>query len=385
MSLSRLIQPFSVNAFFKEIWEQNVLHIPRDDEDYFSFLGDSFQMEEVIWQSCRKWGEVSLARANTNYSEAPYSRLTPDVATVRDAFANDYTVVINNLERRYLPVAIFCRELEKELRFHSIVNLYYTKPFSQGLDCHFDAEDVFILQMEGRKQWRVAESQTSKLPLEDSDGVEHNDPEANFEIYELSPGDVLYIPRGFLHEARTAETASLHLTVTVSVIRWLDLLTEIINRAAISDIEFRKSIPIEILVGNDLTNMAAQVETLLGRAGTSKCIDEAISNLQNHLLSAKPRLPYSHRLENISPENIGTDSTVRIAADQMFVFKRLSDRSQLQFIGASIEIGKELEHAVQCIIEKRSLQISEISDTLSDEEKIELVRKLIGCQFLTVN
>merc|ERR1712056_38189 len=31
----------------------------------------------------------------------------------------------------------------------------------------------------------------------------------------MEPGDILYIPRGFLHEAETSEEPSLHTTVTV--------------------------------------------------------------------------------------------------------------------------------------------------------------------------
>jgi len=41
----------------------------------------------------------------------------------------------------------------------------------------------------------------------------------------LTAGDLLYMPRGFLHEAWTTDEPSTHLTVGLHVVRWLDLLS----------------------------------------------------------------------------------------------------------------------------------------------------------------
>ena len=57
----------------------------------------------------------------------------------------------------------------------------------------------------------------------------------------LGPGDTLYLPRGWLHEARTSDVDSLHLTVGINVYTWLDAF-----RDALSDVEdelgFRRSV-----------------------------------------------------------------------------------------------------------------------------------------------
>ena len=115
MSLDILIAPHSRESFFEEVWEKRALHIARNDPDYFTFLREDLKVEQVIWQTCRSWGDVSLARAHTNYEVAPYAALPPSVSTIRKAVADDYTVVINNLERKSLRVAEFCRNDEKNL------------------------------------------------------------------------------------------------------------------------------------------------------------------------------------------------------------------------------------------------------------------------------
>ncbi len=84
---------------------------------------------------------------------------------------------------------------------------------------HHDEHDVFVLQVFGRKRWDV----------HDPDGG----PEDRLIVAELAPGDCLYIPQRFPHAARTAETASVHLTVGVVPTTWADML----RRAVTSVVE----------------------------------------------------------------------------------------------------------------------------------------------------
>ena len=194
MSLDILIAPHSRESFFEEVWEKRALHIARNNPDYFAFLREDLNVEQVIWQTCRSWGDVSLARAHTNYEVAPYAALPPSVSTIRKAVADDYTVVINNLERKSLRVAEFCRNVEKNLYFNAIVNLYFTKANTQGLNYHYDTEDVFILQLEGKKEWRIYDVRAD-LPLTDEVYQQPDCDSSSFQTFQLCPGDV-WLNRG---------------------------------------------------------------------------------------------------------------------------------------------------------------------------------------------
>lgn len=193
MSLETLIHPYSTDNFFREFWERTPLHIKRDDSQYFSSLSEGLDIERIIWQTCPSWGDVSLARSKTNYESAAYGAMPPTVPTVRKAFSDNYTIIINKLERKSLSVAKFCRDVEKDWYFNSSMNLYYTKPNNQGLDYHYDTEDVFILQLEGRKDWRIYDRKAN-LPLNDSDYKHIDCDENSFEEYDLVPGDSLVYP-----------------------------------------------------------------------------------------------------------------------------------------------------------------------------------------------
>ncbi|MGH3072964.1 MAG: JmjC domain-containing protein, partial [Gaiellaceae bacterium] len=60
----------------------------------------------------------------------------------------------------------------------------------------------------------------------------------------LQAGDTLYLPRGWLHQALTSRTDSLHITVGVNVRRWLDEARAQLD-AAEDDLAYRRSLDAE--------------------------------------------------------------------------------------------------------------------------------------------
>ena len=123
-------------------------------------------------------------------------------------------------------------------------NLYLTPARAQGFLPHADTHDVFVLQLHGTKEWHVS-SPRVELPLarRQSERLTLSDPKT----YRLAPGDVLYLPRGFPHEALTGDSSSLHLTVGVYAFRWHDLLSDALQLIAHEDVMLRSALPAEYL------------------------------------------------------------------------------------------------------------------------------------------
>jgi hypothetical protein len=167
---------------------------------------------------------------------------TIDVARVAEEFARGATIVLQALHLHHEPLAVFARELEQELGQPAQVNAYYTPRSAQGLPVHHDTHDVFCLQVAGQKRWLVYEP-VLELPLKDQRyRPELGDPGEPVLDVTLTPGDTLYLPRGWLHEALTSESDSLHLTVGVTPYTWLDALKAAIEDCR-GDIAFRRSVP----------------------------------------------------------------------------------------------------------------------------------------------
>jgi hypothetical protein len=76
-------------------------------------------------------------------------------------FADGATMVLQGLHRVWPPLIDFAGDLAAELGHPVQVNAYVTPPQSRGFDDHYDVHDVFVLQVEGRKRWRITRRCTS--------------------------------------------------------------------------------------------------------------------------------------------------------------------------------------------------------------------------------
>ena len=134
-----------------------------------------------------------------------------------------------------------------ELEFGCMVgsNAYLTPGGdSQGFAPHYDDIEAFILQLEGRKRWRVypPPNKAETLPRFSSRDYTEGDMEGTAPVIDtvLEPGDILYMPRGWIHQAHTPPSRggqgdgghSLHLTASaMQQWAWADLLDIIMPEA----------------------------------------------------------------------------------------------------------------------------------------------------------
>jgi ribosomal protein L16 Arg81 hydroxylase len=115
-------------------------------------------------------------------------------------------------------LAAFCRSLEREFSVAFQTNAYLTPARAQGAKYHYDSHDVFVLQIAGSKHWTISGTPV-ELPLrgQDFDPSEHERGQPTLD-FELEAGDFAYIPRGVVHDARSSESTSLHITVGVLLV-----------------------------------------------------------------------------------------------------------------------------------------------------------------------
>lgn len=122
-------------------------------------------------------------------------------------------------------------------------NIYCSFGGVQAFSTHYDLHDVFAIQTEGEKTWRLYQNQAdSPIALPD----EGPDPRAWFartrgplmQEVRMRPGDVLYLPRGWYHDAITTEGASLHVTFSVTPL-YGRVLFSLLESAALQDPAFR--------------------------------------------------------------------------------------------------------------------------------------------------
>lgn len=194
--------------------------------------------------------------------------------------------------------------------FHCLVgaNIYLTPPGSQGFAPHYDDIEAFVLQIEGQKRWRVyrPRSEAEKLPRESSGNFAKTDVEGMSLALEviLKPGDLLYFPRGWIHQANTVEGHhSLHVTLSMyQKTSFADLFEEIMNKtmtkAIANEASFRYGLPLDIWHNfgasyvNLVTDRKGQIknhiltlfERLIGHIDVDEAVDRMAVKFQHDAL-----------------------------------------------------------------------------------------------------
>ncbi len=225
--------------------------VARDEPGRFDDLLTTEDVEGLLESGGLRSPAFRLVRADEKLRSGDYLVDVPwrpaaftgmaDVARVADAFDGGATLVVQGLHHWWPALAAFCRSLESSLDHPAQANAYYTPRTAQGLPVHHDTHDVFCLQIAGEKRWLVYEP-VWELPLKDqrydASMGEHGEPVLDVT---LAPGDTLYLPRGWLHEAKTSDSDSLHLTVGINVYTWLDAFRAALDECG-DDVEFRRAL-----------------------------------------------------------------------------------------------------------------------------------------------
>ena len=250
-ALARTLDPVSGEEFLAEYWEQKPLAVPRGERGRFDDLLSVLDVERLLTSGGLRFPGFRLAKAGAKLDVADYTKDlswrpqpfsgSADVQRVLAEFEDGATIVLQGLHLNWQPLAEFCRSLESELGHPAQANAYFTPQSAQGLPVHHDTHDVFSLQVAGEKRWLVYEP-ALELPLKNQRYKAQTMGEPGDPVLDvtLQAGDTLYLPRGWLHEAKTSETDSLHLTVGVNVYTWMDAFRAALESCA-GEAGFRRS------------------------------------------------------------------------------------------------------------------------------------------------
>jgi hypothetical protein len=106
---------------------------------------------------------------------------------------------------------------------------------------HWDIMDVLVLQVHGNKRWRVWNTEV-QYPVEKADQLKVNASMMADQEIEMSPGDVLFVPRGEPHSAAVSTKHSVHLTIGLQSETGLNFL-QYLRKEAAKDPRLRMDLP----------------------------------------------------------------------------------------------------------------------------------------------
>ena len=236
IDLTALLSPTSIQSFVQSTWAKAPLLLRAGAKDRFAGVLDLARFE-FLATSVPSPGWLSFVGGA--FRPPTRDQLTTDqtmnMAAIIKALDEKKSLLLINLHRLDPRVGALCRQIANDFREHGLVlgkpvraNAYFTPPRAQGLDPHYDDHDVLVLQLHGSKRWRIHhEVKWPRRPM--ADPLPREFVMAKPQELTLTPGDVLYLPRGFVHEAAALEGASLHLTLSVHAATWANVFERLVE------------------------------------------------------------------------------------------------------------------------------------------------------------
>lgn len=248
ITLKDLIAPITEKEFLDHYFERKFLLNKGKNLKNFSNLLTLDDIETLVsstLESSSQWIRLVKDKVEQPLSNYSLCDKRTSVNRILSAYGNGTTLVLNALQKRWPPIDKLGTSLKSAIPAAFGANMYLTPAAnSQGFGAHFDDHCVFILQLHGSKHWNIYH-QYMNVPTSNEkkgklDEKELKKPKHSFV---MEPGDVMYIPRGLIHEALTTDEYSCHLTVGIYPPTWDKLFMRVLNK----NDDFRRAIPFQLL------------------------------------------------------------------------------------------------------------------------------------------
>ena len=224
MNFAEFIAPKTVESFLSEDYGRRPVHI-RGESPRAGLLSIA-RLEQLL--SVRPhWTEANLKLIlnsrpvlGEHYMDRTASGLTcADPAKVQLFLRMGASLVGDHIEDIDPAVRQAANMLSDQFAGTAGANVYCSFKNIRAFNSHCDLHEVFAVQLEGEKVWQIYENRAD-APVE---ALEGKDAQAIIDqakgrvmmTVRMQPGDLLYIPRGYFHDALADSDASLHLTFGV--------------------------------------------------------------------------------------------------------------------------------------------------------------------------
>lgn len=424
-----LIEPLEPEVFFRDYWEKKPLHLQRTDTSTVSYYRSLFRqgdLHSLCSQGLEYCRDVNVVRCVNGKKKVLNKEGRVKAGDLTKFFAQNKATVQFHQPQRFKDELWRIQE-KLESFFGALVgsNVYITPQESQGLPPHYDDVEVFILQLEGQKRWLLYSpvvplaTEYSVVPRETLGNPTHD--------ITLKEGDLLYFPRGTIHQASTPAGVdhSTHLTIsTYQRTSWGDVLLDIFpnllfdgSKTAVS---LREGMPRQLLQGSGdsrdfrtrlataLRSLADEMEKGTYEVRPSQMKRDFIMNrlppsCQPELLAPSGKIPAfqdtvclkfkEHMVVTVEPSPEATDVATQLV---VFVLHSLKNQRECHMMGQSVDDEDEEENvskglqfplshlpAIQQLQQAEQLPVSQLQ-LPTQEDKLNLALALWSESLLTV-
>jgi ribosomal protein L16 Arg81 hydroxylase len=372
-TLQSLIAPISEEEFRARYWERKPLIVHRADPGYY---GDLFTLDDFDAATTRGRGYVKTAEATAKKQAKHQGVSATALERVLTDMRDGHTLILDGVQDFDVKLGPFCRQLAQETRAKFQTNIYLTPPNGKGFLPHWDNHDVFVLQVMGSKHWKV-EKDRRTLPAKDA-MIEDAGREFRGELYTftLKQGDMVYIPRGYVHAAECGSETSLHVTLGIYPNSWEELLEAAIKGAILRDPSLQLALPIGH-AKSDSAGIISRIGETLRTAADPEFLalvleqfrDEAVKRMPMDI-SGQVAAFYRNtelKIEDRMAPRPGLFYTIRKGAESVTLNVGTRSITFPDFFGEALEFA----------LSKSSYAIRDLPGDLEDDERLVFTERLM--------
>jgi 50S ribosomal protein L16 3-hydroxylase len=208
VALAKWLEPMDVASFVSS-------HLGR--EPFARCASAALVIETCNWTTIddllRAGAPDVLVVAQSRLVDEPLPR---SLVELRTLFRRGIGLAIRAPERLNTQIAALAREFAVDLPGDQRLIAFATPARTHGFGWHYDAEDVFVVQTAGDKEYFFRRNTVAQAPMRgfQSDFTDYRNETSPLAACRLLPGDWLYIPKGYWHMARAYDD-SLSLSIGV--------------------------------------------------------------------------------------------------------------------------------------------------------------------------
>jgi len=376
LEFESVVAPLGAEVFLRDFWLKQFVHIPGKPGRFTALLSWD-ELSAILEQHRLTPPRLKLYRDGQPLDPALY--LTPamfgvprlDAGRLAIQLAQGASLILDDAQELAPRVRDLMGVFQDSLRTDAFANLYAGWHSQNAFNRHWDAQEAMVLQLAGRKRWRVWRP-TRLHPLQNDS--EPPAPPTAGPAWEgvLNDGDVLYIPRGWWHDAFPLNEPSLHLTVSLTPPTALDYLGWVMSRLR-DQADLRASLP---SAGDAWqSEMAARISTLvadtLRAAPLTEFQRQWEANIRPNPYINLPAAPY----EQLAP--VAESSLVRLASLHRLSLAPLGDNFEFAAGGRLWTVPKALQPVLAKLTNNREFRVAELAAALAGPAaKADLLKSL---------